>query len=291
MSDDGGADLHTHTDASDGTVPVAERLRLARERGLDTVAITDHDTISAPLPTRRALRDGLEIVTGVEVRADYEGAKIELLGYFVDPTDEQLQALLERVRQYRHERNEQLVANLVDETGLDLDYETLEAEANGTLGRPHLAARLVEAGLVDSIGAAFDEYLAEEGSVYVEMERVPYPEVIETLQSAGAVVSLAHPGRIRADATAVESMVADLAAVGLDAIEVWYPYGDSHSGGYAGLGVEDAAALAERHDLLSTGGSDCHGPDSGKFRIGDVRVPERAVDALRERASERRPFE
>lgn len=285
---DGVADLHLHTTASDGTVDVSERIEQAIDLGLAAIAVTDHDVIADSLAERTTTRDDLEVIAGVEVRADLFDTKVELLGYFVDPTDETLGRTLERAREFRVARNRELVENVAEETGLDVTYESLAAEVEGGLGRPHLAERLVENGVVDTIGAAFDEYLGDEGSCFVPMERHPYRRVLDAIHAAGGVASLAHPGRIRAAETTVAEMVDTLADAGLDGLEVAYPYDPDRSADYAAIDVERAADLAASHDLLPTGGSDCHGPGSGKFRIGDVRLTRAELEAIRERADDRR---
>ena len=285
---DGVADLHMHTVASDGTCSVAERGQQARERGLGAIAITDHDSVSTDIEDRRTVDGGVELIAGVEVRADVQDTKVELLGYFVDPDDERLADVLAEVREYRRDRNRQIIQRLQETTSLDRPYEDVRAEADGILGRPHIANVLIEEGIVDSIGDAFDEHLAIEGTAFVPMERVPAAEVIEAIQGAGGVVSLAHPGRIRAES--IEGIVDELVEAGLDGIEVQYPYDVAPTEGYADVSVEDAAALAEQHGLLQTGGSDCHGPGSGKFHIGEVRVSGAQLKALRERADQRRPL-
>jgi hypothetical protein len=279
----GVADLHLHTTASDGTCTVGDRVSQAVERGLDAIAITDHDVVGDDLTAPVTDRDGVEVVTGVEIRADLFDTKIEILGYYVDPADDRLETTLSSARAFRRRRNERLVERLADVTPLDIDYGSMCETVDGELGRPHLAARLVEDGVVDSIGAAFDEYLGSGGAAYVPMERLSAETVIDAVHAAGGVTSLAHPGRIRSDR--VDEMVPRLAELGLDGVEVWYPYDDAGPGAYADVGVPDAARLAADNGLLRTGGSDCHGPGSGKFRIGSVRVPADALGALRERAT------
>lgn len=282
----GVADLHMHTVASDGTCSVNERVSQARQRDLDAIAITDHDSVSVDIQDRRVVADSLELIAGVEVRADVLDTKVELLGYYVDPDDERLTSILEEVRTYRRERNRQIIDRVHETSRLDRSYADIRAEADGILGRPHIADVLIEEGIVDSIGAAFDEFLANDGKAFVPMERVPAPDVIDAIQSASGVVSLAHPGRIRTEH--LEGIVEKLVKHGLDGIEVQYPYEAAPSEGYADVSVEDAAALADEHGLLKTGGSDCHGPESGKFRIGEVRVTQGQLEALRERADQRR---
>jgi len=276
------ADLHVHTTASDGTCSVDDRVDQAAEHDLEAIAITDHDCISESLTEREETRRGIDLITGVEIRADLFETKVELLGYFVDPTNEMLTDVLSRARGFRRERNRKLVSNLADATGLNLSYAALAEEADGALGRPHLAELLVEEGLVDSIGEAFDEYLGTDGDVYVAMERLPYQEVLGAIHDAGGVASLAHPGRVRSGR--VPEMVRTLADAGLGGIEVWYPYDAGGPDAYADIGVPEAENLAAEHGLLRTGGSDCHGPGSGKFRIGEVGVTHEDLETLRDAA-------
>ncbi|MDG5775382.1 PHP domain-containing protein [Haloarculaceae archaeon H-GB1-1] len=282
---EGVADLHMHTTASDGTDTLDDRVAQAAERGLDAIAITDHDRVTEELTGRSAERDGVTVVTGVEIRADLDDTKVEFLGHFVDPTNDRLQSLLTEVRGYRRERNDEMLARLRDVADIDLTRADVGEYADGMVGRPHIAQALVDRGVVDSIGAAFGTYLGDDCSAYVPMERVPYERALDAIRKAGGVATLAHPGRIRSDR--VPEFVATLAEAGLDGIEVWYPYGTVRSDDYAEIGVEDAAALAAEHDLLRTGGSDCHGRGSGKFRIGDVRTPREDFEKLVALADER----
>ncbi|WP_159904688.1 PHP domain-containing protein [Salinirussus salinus] len=273
----GLADLHTHTVASDGTSTVAERVEQARDRDLPVIAITDHDCIADSLTDRVTHHDDVTVITGVEVRADLDGEKVELLGYFVDPDTPALKKVLVRAREYRTERNRTLAARLTELTDHRFDYEQLADSAPGMLGRPHFAQRLIAEGVVDSVGGAFEEYLGAEGKAYVPMERVSHERIIEALHDAGGLVSLAHPGRM--NGLDVPAALTPLTEAGLDALEVRYPYGPDPA-----LTVDEAANLADEHGLLHTGGSDCHGPGSGKFRIGDVRLPRAELEALVEAA-------
>ncbi|MDZ7687166.1 MAG: PHP domain-containing protein [Halobacteriales archaeon] len=285
--DEGTADLHTHTTASDGTSTVAERVEQARARGLEAVAVTDHDRISDELEVRSRTIGGVELITGVEVKAEARGTKVEILGYYVEPSAEELNELLGRVRKYRKERNREMTDRFVTVTGIETSYEEMCERADGSLGRPHFARLLVEEGFVETVSEAFDEYLGEDGDVYVPSEKVGYEAVIDAVHDAGGVASLAHPGRIDAETDEIRAMVAEMVEAGLDGIEVWYPYGEIAVGRGSDVGVEEARELAEEHDLLRTGGSDCHGEGSEKFRIGDVRVPAEDLRRLRAESSVR----
>jgi len=199
----------------------------------------------------------VEVITGVEVRASALETKVEILGYFVDLTDSMVREMLKKVRGFRRTRDERLVENAVRETGVDLTYDELRRSADGNLGRPHIAERLVETAVVGSVQEAFDAHLAADGDAFVPMERLATDRIIAVIHAVGGVTSLAHPGRIRADTPTVESLDED----SLDAIEVWYSCDERWGSAYAD--IDDALALAEGFDLVPTGGSDCHGPDSG----------------------------
>jgi len=281
----GVADLHMHTTASDGTSTVPERTEQASERDLESIAITDHDVIPDELDDRVSRAKGVELISGVEVRADIDGTKVEILGYYVDPTNETLESLLKRVRGYRTERNREMISKVREVTNLEVDYEEVRDEADGLVGRPHIAELLVESGVVEDIGSAFKEYLGNKGSAFVPIGRVPAREVIDAIHEAGGVASLAHPGRIRTDD--VEGILQHLAETGIDGVEVAYPYDDAPDEGYADVDVADADEFAELFGLLRTGGSDCHGPESGKFRIGEVLVSSEWLESIRSRANER----
>ena len=282
---EGVADLHTHTTASDGTSTVAERIEQARVRGLEAVAVTDHDRIPDELDERSRTVEGVELITGVEVKAEIHDTKVEILGYYVDPNAEGLKEVLRRVRGYREERNRKVTERFVEVTGVETSYGEMCERAEGGLGRPHFARLLIEEGLVDTVSEAFEEYLGEDGDVYLPSEKVGYGSVVRAIHEAGGVASLAHPGRIDvgndADEGGVPAMVEEMAQNGLDGIEVRYPYGDISSGRGSDVGTREALELAEEHELLRTGGSDCHGEGSEKFRIGDVRVPAEDLRQLR----------
>ena len=283
--DEGAADLHIHTTASDGTSTVKERVEQAKNAGLKAIAITDHDGISDTLKEPVEEMSEVEVVTGVEVKADVFDTKIEILGYYVNPENETLDTVLKEVRGYREERNREMVERFVSVTGIDISYEGMRERAGGQVGRPDFARLLVEEGLVDSVQEAFDEYLAEDGDIYVPTKRVDYRRVVDAIHDAGGVSSLAHPGRI--DSDRVPETVEEMSEYGLDGIEVWYPYGKTSRDYESEVGVERAIDLAEEHGLLRTGGSDCHGKGSDKFRIGDVRVPEKDLDKLRSASKEK----
>jgi len=135
---------------------VEERASIAAEKGVEAIAITDHDAINEDLERRSAVKEGVEVITGVEVRANLFRTKNEILGYFANPTNPKLQSILERARRFRTERNREIVESINAVTGLNLYYNDLVAQVDGNLGRPHLAEELVDRGIVDSISEAFN---------------------------------------------------------------------------------------------------------------------------------------
>lgn len=284
-------DLHAHTTVSDGSLTPAELVAEARRAGLGALAVTDHDDVSGLAEARRAAAlsgDGsppLELVPGVELSVDSELGSVHLLGYFVDAAA--LAAHLELIQRSRRERNAKIVARLT-ELGMAVSADELQAEAgSGQVGRPHIAAVLLRHGYVDSIQDAFDRWLAEGRPAYFERVRFEIGDAIGLLHACGGVAALAHPKTKPARATRAEfeAWLGDLAAAGLDGIEVTHPlHDDADRAYYRGL----AAALG----LVATGGSDFHGIYKpgialGSGRNGNVQVPDDVLESLRERAGAR----
>ncbi|MFB6180903.1 MAG: PHP domain-containing protein [Candidatus Nanohalobium sp.] len=284
----GKADLHMHTTASDGTDTVKERIQDAEMKGLDVIAITDHDTINSELSERSfTAENGVEVITGAEIKCSVEDTKVEILGYFLDPKDKEVQSIFREMSENRERRMKEFVENLNDSYGLGLEASQVIEKAEGNVGRPHLAEALREKGVVDSDQEAFDTYIGSGEDEYVPVDKPSAGEVIDAVHESGGVASLAHPGRSLEEDAAAEK-VRRLVGEGLDAIEVEYGYSERKDRDLYDIyfGVEKARELAERFDLLKTGGSDCHGQASDKYFLGSVTVPLDRVEALREKARE-----
>jgi len=242
-------ELHCHTTYSDGTLSPAELVALAREKGVRAIAITDHDTC-AGWAEAIAAADGadIEIVPGLELSTVHNGRSLHILGFYpdrgrIDP------ALAERL-QGRHRRAIAMAERLGD-----LGYPvTLPTLPDGLApGRPHVAAALRAAGHVRSIEEAFDRFLADGKPAHVQYDPLSIQDGIALLRSAGAVPVWAHPCLFRGGR--VEVVLEELMAAGLMGIEVHHPnHGPSDR--------RKLQALAERHNLIPTGGSDFHGPNS-----------------------------
>jgi 3',5'-nucleoside bisphosphate phosphatase len=191
------ADLHTHTKASDGTCEPAENVRLAKEAGLASVAITDHDTVAGiPAAIEAASELEMEVIPGVEISSVARGQDIHVLGYFVPYEDAAFQEKLVGLRETRHERNKLLIARL-QELGIAITLEGVYRRKTGTdknIGRPHIAEEMMELGVVGSIEEAFEKYLGKGGAAYVNPPRITPQEAITLIKEAGGVAVLAHPG-------------------------------------------------------------------------------------------------
>ena len=284
---DAYVDLHCHSTASDGTLPPAEVVRLARDGGLAGLALTDHDTVGGVAEAEaEAQRLGLAFLPGIEISCEYpHPGTMHILGYGVDPQNPALRDLTAALLAGRDDRNPKIITRL-QELGVAITMPEVEAEAGGTvIGRPHIAAILLRKGYVSSIKAAFNEYLAPGGKAYFDKERLSMSEAMRRIRQSGGMPVLAHPVQLRTTNDAeLERVVKDLVDLGLVGLET------IHSDHDAAL-VEKYTRLADRFDLLKTGGSDFHGSNKKDIRLGDARgrrVPFAFMEALLERHQELR---
>lgn len=279
-----------HTTASDGTDEIKERIQQAEEQGLDAIAITDHDKISEELQERSfTAENGVEVITGAEIKCQIEGTKIEILGYFLDPEEPSINSIFDRLSDNRFDRMEKMVDNLNNQIEQDINLQNVLDREETTPGRPHLAAELVEQEVVNSEEQAFKELIGSKHSAYVEVEKLPAEDVIRAIHDNGGVAVLAHPGRSIKKENAVEK-IGKLVRRDLDGIEVQYTYRQKmQKPSYKVFFTEIYAnKMAELYDLIPTGGSDCHGSKSDKFNIGKVRCDYSAVDRLQSLTEEYR---
>lgn len=272
-------DLHTHSVVSDGTDAPERIPELAAAAGCRAVALTDHDSLEGlPAARERAGELGVELVPGCEVSCAFRGRSVHVLVYFVEPGEGPLQDELLRLRHDRVARNRRLVERL-GELGLPVGYDELVAESGGEegAGRPHAAAILVRKGLAESVTDAFDRWLGEGRPAYVPKARVTPGEIARLAGRSGGVAVLAHPLSLELAPPELEAAVGELAGAGLVGLEAVY-------GRYRPEERRGLAALAARHDLVATGGSDYHGamkPDlSVGTGTGDLRVPDEVLGRL-----------
>ncbi|MFD7304340.1 PHP domain-containing protein [Streptomyces pharetrae] len=246
-------DLHSHSTASDGTDTPAELVRNAAAAGLDVVALTDHDTTRGHAEAIAALPPGLTLVTGAELSCRVDGISMHMLAYLFDPEEPALLAERELVRDDRVPRAKGMIAKLND-LGVPVTWEQVARIAgDGSVGRPHVASALVELGVVDTVSDAFtQDWLADGGRAFVEKHETDPFEAIRLVKGAGGVTVFAHPGAAKRGRTVLESAIAEMAAAGLDGIEVDHMDHDPDT-------RARLRGLAKELGLLVTGSSDYHG--------------------------------
>jgi predicted metal-dependent phosphoesterase TrpH len=275
-------DLHTHSTCSDGSDSPARVVELAATAGCSAIALTDHDGLSGLREASAAAAvHGIKLVPGCEVSCKFSPGTLHLLCYFSSEEDalaySPLADQLERLRKDRVTRNDRLIERLT-ELGLPITLDEVEAEAGGsTIGRPHFATVLWKKGLAESYQSAFDNLLAKGGPAYIPKAFIDAPTTISAAKASGAVVVLGHPFSLGLADKYLENQVEEFKAAGLTGMECWY-------GRYSTEQRAELLSLAERHDLVPTGGSDYHGrykPDLAVgIGTGDLRVPEEALDDL-----------
>lgn len=273
-------DLHTHSTASDGTDSPKELMAKAKALGLSAIALTDHDTLGGLAEAESAARDlDLNFIRGCEISTRSQAGSHHIIGLWVSPKPDALEAWLEDMRRRRNERNAEMLERL-RALGIEIHLEDVEALASGSVGRPHMAAALVARGYAQNEKEAFREYLDENGKAYVP-KRAPAPEeALQVLKAAGATTILAHPCLKAASAEKVEALTSRLVACGLDALEAWH---SSHSYAHTRLCVE----LAERYGIGLSGGTDYHGNHKQGISLGTgyggLRIPLSVLEALQKR--------
>ena len=282
----GFIDLHSHTNESDGTLTPFELVHLAKQIGLDALAITDHDTFTGyetALP--EAQRIGLDLVRGIELNTrlhlpDGNSRSLHLLGYFPSeaPSAEFLDWLKEEQGD-RRDRNRKLVQSLQAQ-GVNITLDEVETKGRSLAGRPHFARILIDKGYVRDHNEAFTKYIGEDAPAYVERESQTTEEAIQKVRSGGGSAVVAHPIRLSLSAAMERPTMERLRAAGLNGLEVY------HSEHSPDLQIH-YRRLAEELDLLPTGGSDFHGAVKPHVSLGtgtddNIRVPRAFLDQMRQ---------
>lgn len=265
-------DLHIHTNASDGKFSSTEIVHKAAELGLQTIAITDHDTVEGIPAAIDAVRSypQLRLIPGVELSTDVDRGEIHILGYFIDYADEEFQASLETMRSSRIVRARKMVENLA-KMGVQIDWQRIqEIAGNGALGRPHIAQAMLEKGYINSIQDAFRHYIGHGGPAYVARDKLTPAEAVKLILKADGLPVMAHP----LTSGDVETTIIELKTVGLVGLEVYYA-------SYSFEDLNPLLGLAYKHGLIATGGTDYHGIDeTTETMIGGADVPLRAAEQL-----------
>ena len=283
----GYVDLHLHTTASDGVKTPSEMVRYSNAKGLQAISITDHDTIGGlEEGMAEGWRIGFEVIPGIEISAEHSPGSMHLLGYKIDIHHPSLNEKLKYLQRAREERNPRMVEKL-NQLGVHITYEeVVKASGGGQVGRPHFAQVLIEKRYVRNFQEAFDRYLKKGAPAYVDKFRFTPKDAIHLINEARGIAVLGHPNTLGLNGPkGLENLIGDLLKEGLKGIEVYYPEHSSSE-------IVHYKALAERHGLIQTGGTDYHGIEKESLDVGvgrgDMKLPYSMVEALkvaRDRAS------
>ena len=271
------ADLHLHTQFSDGTFTPEELVWHAQKNGLACIALTDHDTVEGCARTAAACAAvKMDFIPGAELTAEHEDIEVHILGYFLNIADEKFLARIATFQAVRQNRILEMFAAL-NKLGIPLQAEAVFALANcKSPGRPHVARALVKEKLITNLDEAFDKYLKKGRPAWVPKSKMSALEAVELIHGAGGLAVIAHPGLNRTD-----DIIPDLVDAGMDGIECFHT---KHST----VMSERYLEFADKYHLLVTGGSDCHGFSKSRPLIGTVKLPYDHVERLKIRVAERK---
>ena len=281
-------DLHTHSTASDGIYSPTELLHKAKDVGLRVLALTDHDTtdgLEEAAQTARAL--DIDIIPGIEINTDVGGGEVHVLGYFLEFQRPEFQAVLKVLRDARERRGQRMV-ELLNEHGVNISWERVREIAQGSVGRPHVAEALLEAGYVQTTGEAFDTYIGRDCYAFVARYKLTPKDAVLLIASANGLPVIAHPIELPG-LDELRNWLPDLCEAGMVGLETYY-------GAYTPENERELLALAHEYKLIPTGGTDFHGPGIHPTPLGGRYVPFEAVEGLKAEAAKRRgktppPFE
>jgi len=271
------ADLHMHTRFSDGTFTPEELVDRAHEKGLRVLALTDHDTVEGCAPMAAACRQKrIEFINASELTCEIDGHEIHLLGYFLDTSHPTLLRKLAEAQKERRNRIREM-AEALNRQGIPLRADTVfELAACKAPGRPHVARAMVREGFARSQEEAFGKFLRKGKPAWVPKKKMSAPEAIKLVHQAGGLAVMAHPGLNQTD-----DIIPALIEAGLDGLECFHSRHSLHD-------IERYEGLTEKHGLLATGGSDCHGMNRGKPLIGSIKLPYVYVENMKRRLARRR---
>jgi predicted metal-dependent phosphoesterase TrpH len=270
-------DLHMHTTASDGRCRPEELVRLAFDKGIRILSVTDHDTMAGVAPAAaEAQQLGLTLIPGIEITSVHGGKDVHVLAYFLPSLSEDLTRLLAEQRRNRIARAE-LIASRLEAAGAPIDVDALMESAKSlggkSIARPQIAQALIAAGHVASVAEAFERFLSEDGPAYVPHQGASPATVVEMIVQAGGLAALAHPGYTKKD-----DVIPGMVEAGLGAIEAYHSSHDAPT-------TERYLGMARQHGLAVSGGSDFHGPNTRRSEFfGVTHLPEEAFQALAARA-------
>ena len=265
-------DLHLHTTASDGRLKPAEIVRLAVKKQVEIAAITDHDTVSGieEALVEASIIPRIKIIPGVEINTDLATGELHVLGYFIDYTNREFIATMEKIQESRVGRARKMVGKL-GQLGVPISWQRVLELAHGeSICRPHVAQALLEKGYISTESEAFDKYIGRNGPAYIEREKVKPEDAVKIIEKAGGVPVLAHP----ADIQGIEALIRRLKTAGLKGLEAYYGQYDNET-------INRLVSLAHKYNLLTTGGTDYHHfQDNREAMLGSVDLPRESIIRL-----------
>lgn len=254
-------DLHTHSNASDGTYTPSELVELAKKAGVKTLALTDHDTIAGLEEARKeAIEAGLDFVEGIEFNIEVAFGEFHLLAYGMDVTDKNFLRLIEECTRNRAERNSELCEMFVNK-GICITPEILRKNFSGQIGRPHFAKLLKEMKLVKSIQEGFDKFLARDKPFYLKTKGLDFEKTLSKIHSAKGVAVLAHPMSLYLSWKNLAKKISEFKEAGIDGIEAW-------NAGTKPNFCRRLEKLGKELELFVTAGSDFHGKNKAGHDLG-----------------------
>lgn len=271
-------DLHIHTYYSDGVFSPEKIVDTAVDVGLQAIAITDHDNVLAYDVAKKhikdkGLEDKIEIIRGIEVNTLYKNYEVHILGYFMNPENSDFQAMLKTQQQARVKQTKEILALLAKKEGIKIKFDDVKkmVAEGGSIGRPHIAKAITNAGGTTTVMDAYAKYIHDDSPVYVQRKTVSPHDAVEIIYDAGGIPVIAHPH----DIDIAESLIKELMNYGLRGIEAYHR---KHSPAC----VEYFSSMAEELGLIVTGGSDFHTPNimNGQIILGKNFVPEWVYDKL-----------
>lgn len=271
-------DLHTHSNKSDGSLSPTELVTLAKEKGLSAIALTDHDTTEGLDEAIKAGESlGVRVIPGVELSCEYQGKDIHIVGLDIDYKDESFRATLQEFVDSRILRNKKMCQKLTD-AGLPVDYdELMEMFGESVITRAHYARYMLSKGYIKSLPEAFERYIGDHAPCFIPREKVTPVQGIKLILAAGGIPVLAHPLLYKMGKERINNLVAELKDAGLVALEAIYCT-------YTPSDEREMRALADKHNLLISGGSDFHGAAKPGLELGTgygkLYIPESVLDDI-----------
>ena len=278
-------DLHTHSNASDGSYAPGDLVKLAAKSGVTTLALTDHDTVSGIAEAQAAGKKyGVTLIPGVEISIDFTPGTMHICGYYLDPENTELQAGLNFVQVARRNRNPRIIEKL-NVLGVAITLDEVKAVAGpDQLGRPHFAQVLVQKGYARDTQAAFSKYLAKGAPAYMDKQRLSLDRAVAMIQAAGGVAVLAHPIQLKLNSwQEYREKITELKNAGITGVEAFNSYQSEEEN-------QQFYTIATELEMLITAGSDFHGAIKPKVKLGQFgeNIPIKLDDVLIQLAKNRR---